>query len=49
MCHFLQVSFMLKHNYVNTAAALPSESQEPQVVWLEHRVAVNLGPVTNAK
>ena len=42
----LQVCFVLKHNYRSTAAALPSESQEQQVVWIEHRIALNLGQVS---
>ncbi|XP_053388913.1 dynactin subunit 4-like [Mercenaria mercenaria] len=45
----IKVCFILKHNYVNTAAALPSENQEPQIVWLEHRVVVNLGTALPSK
>jgi hypothetical protein len=43
------VCFILKHNYVNTSAALPSENQEPQITWLEHHVVVNLGPALPSK
>ncbi|CAC5363021.1 DCTN4 [Mytilus coruscus] len=45
----IQVSFMMKHDYHNTAIALTSENQEPQVVWLEQKVFVNLGPLKTQK
>ncbi|KAL4239587.1 Dynactin subunit 4 [Mactra antiquata] len=45
----VKVCFVLKHDYLNTAATLPSENEEPEIVWLEHRVTVNLGPVTSSK
>ncbi|XP_052765849.1 dynactin subunit 4-like isoform X2 [Mya arenaria] len=39
----VKVCFILKHNYRSTATTLPSENQEQQTVWLEHRINVNLG------
>ena len=45
----VKVCFLLKHNYKNTASSLPTENQEPPIVWLEHRVALNLGPVAPPK
>jgi len=39
----------MKHEYRNTAIALPSENQPPQTVVLQHRVLLNLGPLKSAK
>lgn len=40
----VKLSFLLKHEYRNTAIALPSENQEPQIASLQHQVFINLGP-----
>ncbi|KAH3871338.1 hypothetical protein DPMN_034536 [Dreissena polymorpha] len=45
----VKVCFILKHNYRSTATALPSENQEQQIVWLEQRVALNLGLISPPK
>ncbi|XP_021365324.1 dynactin subunit 4-like [Mizuhopecten yessoensis] len=45
----IKVSFWLKHDYRNTAIALPSEGQDPQTLWLQHRVLLNIGPLRDAK
>lgn len=45
----IKVSFLMKHDYHNTAIALTSENQEPQVVWLEQKVFVNLGSLKSQK
>ena len=45
----VKACFILKHIYKNTASALPTENQDPPVVWLEHRVVVNFGTVSPAK
>ena len=43
---FFQIQFIMKHEFRSTtAAALQSESKEPEIVWLEHKVYINLGPV----
>lgn len=42
----VKIQFMMKHEFRNTtAAALQSESKEPEIVWLEHKVYMNLGPM----
>lgn len=45
----VKACFILKHIYKNTASALPTDNQEPPVVWLEHRVVVNFGTLSPAK
>ncbi|KAL3876018.1 hypothetical protein ACJMK2_033907 [Sinanodonta woodiana] len=44
-----KVCFWLKHEYRNTTMALPNENQEPQIVWLQHKVVINLGPPHKTK
>lgn len=41
----VKVSFMMKHEFRNTAAAVQSEDKEPKLEWLEHRLYVNLGHI----
>ncbi|KAJ8319097.1 hypothetical protein KUTeg_004188 [Tegillarca granosa] len=41
----VKISFILRHDHRNTTISLPSENQEPQIVWLEHKVFIDLGPV----
>ncbi|GFN83167.1 dynactin subunit 4 [Plakobranchus ocellatus] len=42
----VKIQFAMKHEFRNTtAAALQSESKEPEIVWLEHKVYMNLGPM----
>lgn len=36
----------MKHEFRNTTvAALQSESKEPEIVWLEHKVYLTLGTI----
>ncbi|XP_064605721.1 dynactin subunit 4-like [Liolophura sinensis] len=39
----IKVSFILRHEYKNTAAALPNEDKEPEIVPLDHRIFLHLG------
>ncbi|XP_005092562.1 dynactin subunit 4 [Aplysia californica] len=42
----VRVCFLLKHEFRNTTvAALQSESKEPEIVWLEHKVYISLGQI----
>lgn len=42
----VKICFLLKHEFRNTTvAALQSESKEPEIVWLEHKVYLCLGTV----
>lgn len=41
----MQVSFILKHEFRNTAVAVQSEDKEPKLVWLEHRLFIQLGSI----
>ncbi|KAK7111844.1 hypothetical protein V1264_011411 [Littorina saxatilis] len=41
----VKVSFMMKHEFRNTAAAIQSEDKEPKLEWLEHRIFINLGRI----
>jgi len=47
----VKVSFRLKHDYQTMASSLAAadkEPKEPEFVWLEHVVCVNLGPISPA-
>ncbi|CAG5126644.1 unnamed protein product, partial [Candidula unifasciata] len=42
----VKICFILKHEFRNTiVTALQNESKEPEIVWLEHKVYVNLGKI----
>ncbi|KAL8573181.1 hypothetical protein ACOMHN_036166 [Nucella lapillus] len=41
----VKISFLMKHEYRNTAAAIQNDDKEPKVEWLDHRLYVNLGRV----
>ncbi|RUS70486.1 hypothetical protein EGW08_021749, partial [Elysia chlorotica] len=42
----VKIQFLMKHEFRNTTTvALQSESKEPEIVWLEHKVYMNLGPM----
>ncbi|KAL5018889.1 hypothetical protein ScPMuIL_004611 [Solemya velum] len=45
----VKVSFVLRHDYRNTAVVLPMENQEPQISWLQHRIFLNLGRIHKSK
>lgn len=44
-CGDVKVSFILKHEFRNTAVAVQSEDKEPKLVWLEHRLFIQLGSI----
>ena len=43
------MTFLVKYDYRNMTTALQGDSKEPDVVWLQHRVYVNLGKVGAAE
>ena len=43
------VSFVIRYDYCNMPTTLQSEAKKPDVVWLQHPVYVNLGPVQQAE
>jgi len=43
----VQISFRMKHEYINATSALPNEKKAPQVVELTHYVYLTLGEVIN--
>jgi heme/copper-type cytochrome/quinol oxidase subunit 2 len=41
-----QISFIMKYDYRNTTTALQSENKEPEIVWLQYPILINLGALT---
>lgn len=41
----VKVSFLMKHEFRNTAAAIQSEDKEPKLEWLQQQVYVHLGQI----
>ena len=40
-----QIAFLMKYDYRNMTTALQSDNKEPELVWLQHPVYIDLGPL----
>jgi dynactin-4 len=42
----VKVSFILRYDYKNMTTSLQAESKEPETVWLQHAVYINVGQIS---
>lgn len=43
------VSFNMRYDYRNMTTALQSESKQPEPVWLQHPIYIDLGPILTSE